>query len=302
MQNTIIKSVIKQFGISPQKVEALGGGFYGRAFLISLSCEPFTLVAKLYLFPGIAVKEADQIITLSCHSLLKMPLIYGVLEKDETGCPYDVLFMEYIKGKNSGWLNTDELSNKEMICEEIVDNLISIHSTVNPDGFGELSSEKHCRTWQEYYHPIAENIVRKAKALFEKGQLSSMVMDVFDSSFAHFYDIFYLPITEARLVHGDYNTWNIMLDENCAHASAVIDPFNCCWADSEIDLYQLDNANGKGYGLLQKYAEKVPLSKNFEAKRRFYELYSEVSHYHDSGVEVDLPAVERLAIKLAEMI
>lgn len=31
------------------------------------------------------------------------------------------------------------------------------------------------------------------------------------------------------------------------------------------------------------------------AKRRFYELYTEVSHYHDARVEVNLEAVEALA-------
>lgn len=302
MNNSIINATEKIYGIKPKIIEPLGGGFYGRAFLVCIECEPFTLVAKLYLFPGIAIKEAEQIEALTKPSRLKMPRIYGVLEKEKIDSAYDVLLMEYISGKNAGWLNTDELHYKHIICEEIVDNLISVHSTVNPNGFGELSSKKYCGTWQEYYYPIAENTVRKAKVLYEKGQLSPAVMDVFERSLEHFYDIFCLPITEARLVHGDYNTWNIMLDERCHHAIAVIDPFNCCWADSEIDLYQLDNANGKGYELLKRYAEKVPLSENFEAKRRFYELYSEVSHYHDSQVEVDLPAVESLASKLTEKI
>lgn len=83
---------------------------------------------------------------------------------------------------------------------------------------------------------------------------------------------------------------------------AAIDPFGCCWADSEYDLYQLDNANGKGYGLLQRYAGKMPLSGNFEEKRCFYELYTEVSRYHDACVEVNQEAVGILAGRLAEVL
>ena len=226
-----------------------------------------------------------------------------VFEKEHYGLPYDVLLMEYIDGKNAGWVNALSLpeKNRQDICEDIVDNLIAYHSAVNPKGFGELSAEVYKGTWQEYYRPIAENIVKKAEYLYSVGQISGYVMSVFENSMESFDSIFYLPITEARLVHGDYNTWNIMLSESCDRAQGVIDPYNCCFADSEYDLYQLDNANGKDWGLLKRYSEKVKLSENFEAKRCFYELYSEVSHYYDAKVSADSAAVELLAKKLDEV-
>ncbi len=125
---------------------------------------------------------------------------------------------------------------------------------------------------------------------------------LFERSLERFDSIFCQSVTEASLIHGDYNTWNIILDETKSCALAVIDPFNCCWADREFDLYQLDNANGKAYGLLKRYSEKVPLSGNFEAKRRFYELYTEVNHYHDARVKADFKAVDDLAKRLEEML
>lgn len=304
MQDTINKAVLKYYGIGPQNIKELGGGFYGKVFLISLDCEPFFVVLKLYLFPGFAVKEAEQINMLSKYSLLKMPHVYKVLEKEQTKFLYDVLFMEYVKGVNAGGFDVAELpqKSKDTICENIVDNLIAIHSVVNPQGFGSLSSEKYCSRWQEYYYPIAESIVGKARFLLGKEQISSMVLSVLEQSIRQFDSIFYLPVKQARLIHGDYNTWNVMLDDEKSHAAAVIDPFNCCWADSEFDLYQLDNANGKGYGLLKRYSEKMPLSENFESKRRFYELYTEINHYYDSQVEVNLKAVEELAERLKEVL
>lgn len=198
----------------PNDIKPLGGGFYGRVFLISIDEEPYSAVLKLYLFPGLAVREAEQLKMLSKHSLLKIPKVYGVYEKNDSGFCYDVLFMEYIKGVNAGAFDASALSEKTRaeISESIVDNLICIRSTVNSEGFGELKSEKYCPVWQEYYYPIAEKILIKAGKLYEQGQISSEVMAVFNDSLKQFDIIFSVPVTQARLIHGDYNTWNIMLD------------------------------------------------------------------------------------------
>lgn len=88
------------------------------------------------------------------------------------------------------------------------------------------------------------------------------------------------------MIQGDYNMWNVMLDKDQSAAAAVIDPFNFCWADSELDLYQLNNANGKYFGLLENYRSKIPLSKNFEVKNSFYELFTEIMHFYDANVDV----------------
>ncbi len=303
MQNTINNAVRAFYNTSPKEVRALGGGFYGRAFLISLDREPFSVVLKLYLFPGFAAGEAEQLETLAKYALLKMPKVYKVIEKEQAELDFDVLFMEYIEGINAGCEDISQMTEdvRDGICESIVDNLLAYHGVVNPKGFGPLSGKEYFSTWQEYYRPIAEAVVDKAKLLKAAGQITDYTLDVFEKSIDKFDSVFYLPITEARLIHGDYNTWNIMLDRDKKRAVAAIDPFNCCFADSEFDLYQLDNANGKGYGLLERYAEKALLSENFEAKRRFYELYTEVNHYYDSKVTVNTEAVEKLARKLEEI-
>jgi len=100
------------------------------------------------------------------------------------------------------------------------------------------------------------------------------------------------------LIHGDYNTWNVILDDDLTCVKAVIDPFNCCWADSELDLYQLNNANGKYYGLLDIYSAKFPLSENFPLKTSFYEFVSEINHYYDAKVDVRRSQVPEEAIEL----
>ena len=301
METTVAKVIQMRYGQSVEAIKALGGDYYGRAFLANVQGMTAPVVVKLYLFDGLVENEALQLETLARHATLKMPGIYGVYTTEETGCAHDALIMEYLDGVNAGNLDASELSTeaKQVICEGIVNNLIAFHRTVNPAGFGELSAKEFAPTWQEVYRPKAQSIVHKARELRQMSQISDDVLAVFEKSFAHFDDIFCLPITEARLVHGDYNTWNIMLTPDKSRAAYVIDPFGCAFADSEYDLYQLDNANGKEFGLLKRYAEKMSLSENFLQKRLFYELYSEFNHYYDAHVTVNADAVERMAKALA---
>ena len=109
MEQTVIKTIEIKYGVSPLNIKALGGGFYGRAFAATIDKEPYLLVTKIYLFDGLAIKEAEQLKTLKKSALLKMPEILGVFEKKHCGLAYDAILMEYIDGKNAGWLSVGEL-------------------------------------------------------------------------------------------------------------------------------------------------------------------------------------------------
>ena len=102
MERTIKKAVELAFGTEARNIEPLGGGFYGRAFSVKIDTEPYTVVAKLYLFKSIAVREAEQLRILKKHAVLKMPKVYKVLEVNKYPIEYDVLFMEHISGRNAG--------------------------------------------------------------------------------------------------------------------------------------------------------------------------------------------------------
>lgn len=77
---------------------------------------------------------------------------------------------------------------------------------------------------------------------------------------------------------------------------ASIAPCGCMWADSEYDLYQLNNANGKHIKLFEPYANKKPLSENCCQKMDFYELFTENEHYYNSGY----PVIQKLIKKQAD--
>ncbi len=296
MQNTIQKAIFSFYHVMPEKTEDLGGGFYGKVFLVSLpGCGQ--VAAKLYRFAGFARRESEQLKALAVHSLLRMPKVFGVVEAGMSGGAYDVLLMEYLEGVNAGVQDVRTIPEdaRTRIRDQIVDNLIRLHETVNPEGFGPLDAKVFCPRWEDYYYPVANAIVKKARVLHKKGRLTDEILEVFERSFRRFDEVFSCPVKKASLIHGDYNTWNILLVPDRSRVGAVIDPYGCCWSDSEYDLYQLDNANGRDWGLLERYAAKKSLSPNFPAKRAFYELYTEISHYYDSGVAVIPELVQRQA-------
>ena len=165
----------------------------------------------------------------------------------------------------------------------MADNLIAFHDVKSPDGFGEVGSAVRYETFNEYYKIRAEKILPMAESLAEKGQLTPFMRDTAQKAYAQFDRIFYLPITEAVLIHGDYNMWNILVDRKSCSVSAVIDPLDCMWGDSEADLYQLNNANGARLGLFEAYAAKKKLSENCRQKMAFYEFFNSIEHYYTSG-------------------
>lgn len=281
MEQKLIKLAESRFGGKVKALRPMGGGFYGRVFLAELEEPAFSVILKAYLFPDIAKQEAVQLKTLAAYATVKMPEVYWT--SDLPG-HHEVLAMEYLQGINLGKLEQIPSAAKQQLAEETVENLLAYHNAVNPKGFGALESKSFLPDWRDYYHPIAGAILEKAEKLCRAEKLAPAVTGIMEQAFAAFDDVFYLPITKAHLIHGDYNTWNVMVRGDLQHVSAVIDPFGCCWADSEFDLYQLDNANGKQLGLLETYRAKQSLSPNFQIKRAFYELFTELNHFYDANV------------------
>ena len=72
---------------------------------------------------------------------MKVPETYFMYKADEH-VPYDALVMEFIEGLNAGKVKVNEIPEqaKDRIAEGIVDNLIALHRTIHPEGFGELHS------------------------------------------------------------------------------------------------------------------------------------------------------------------
>ncbi len=301
MQQIAEALVNRYMGGYPQKITSLGGGWYGRVFLAEMMDEPTKVIVKIHLVPNLAEKEACQLKVLAAHATLKMPEVFFV-HKAAPDIPRDAILMEYIPGFNAGNSNLLEIEekNRAAITQQIVDNLLSYHKIINPDGFGEIGANSFEPDWEKWYKPKADGAFIKAESFFARGKIGEDIFSVIRKAHDLYDNIFYLPVKQARLIHGDYNTWNILLDESLTHVSGVIDPLNCCYADSEMDLYQLNHANGKEFKLLEIYASKFPLSENFPLKTSFYELFDHVTGFYGANVEIDYPFMTALAKKLEQ--
>ena len=272
----------------------VGGGFYADVYKFDYKNSD-SIVVKVYKSEGIMEKETRQIQLLSKYAIFPMPDVLWTHTADEK-FSYDILAMNYLEGENGGnafYLNPGK---KSRLAEQVVDNLIAFHNVHNADGFGQIDSDTYYKTFNEYYKEKATDIFNMAKKLNKDGQITDYVLDVVNEAVENFDKIFYLTITESSLIHGDYNMWNIMIDKKNSKVTAIIDPCGCMWADSEYDLYQLNNANGKHLKLFETYAKKKRLSENCYQKMAFYELFTEIEHYHNSGY----PVIQKLIKKQAE--
>ena len=300
--DALIRNLVHEhFGREPTEIKALGGGFYGRAFSVAIDRPPFTIVVKVYMYDGIARNEYVQLRMLARHALLKVPEVYHLHIK-QGDSDHDALLMEHIEGLNAGHQNTLADDAIDRIADRIVDNLIAFHSVEHADGFGALESEAFEQDWRDWYRRDVRMVYKKAIALRDRGKLDNDIFATVELAVERFDQIFYLPITDARLIHGDYNAWNIMVNTEASDAIAVIDPFNCSWADPEFDLYQLDNANGRYLSLLDRYREKVALTENFAQKNSFYKLFTEIMHHHDANVDIATSMVHQAAKDLRKLI
>lgn len=313
---TVDRIIKKYYGEKTVAVTPLGGGFYSRVFLAEINGYPHNVVLKFYIYGGLAKKEAEQLRALSEYTIIKIPEVYfycdaGERAGGESGVSgdctggasvssgIDVLAMEYIDGVSIGSM---ELSlgdgPRAAIARQIVENLRAYHDAANPNGFGDvnargvgdINSGAYEPDWKKYYYPRAESAFYMIEDMHGRGVLGDPVLASARRAFDNFDRIFYLPVAKASLIHADYNTWNILFDRAITRPVAVIDPFNCCWSDLELDLYQLTHANGPYFGLLELYKETYAVSENFELKNAFYELFTEMAHHYNARQDVPMAA------------
>jgi fructosamine-3-kinase len=296
--NDAVKALAERyFGKKVLSIQPLGGGFYGRVFGVDLDGSPFRVAAKVYLFSGLHRREADQLEVLAKHSLVRVPQVLCVHDADDQ-IPHDVMVMEFVDGINAGHVGEIDVTNRERIADQIVDNLIAWHDVVHPAGFGEINGATFADDWRAGFKVRARSNCQKAAGLLERGGIDREVLEIMLRAFDRYDAIFSAPIKSARLIHGDYNTWNVLLNHQASEVVGVIDPFNCCWADAEFDLYQLNNANGRYFGLLEKYRERVQTSENFDLKSSFYELFTEIMHFYDASIDATKSALPAQAAQL----
>lgn len=293
---TLEELIEKYQGKKHKSLRRIGGGYYADVYKVNYE-NAESVVVKVYKTKGVMEKERESLKLLLEYSLAPMPAVMWTYKAGEA-YDRDILAMNYLDGRLGGMVYYFSKAKRKRLADSVAENLIVFHKVISPDGFGEIGSNIRYKTFNEYYKIQAEKILPMAEELEGRGQLTPFAVETMRRALERFDRIFYLPITEAVLIHGDYNMWNILVDRKDCTVSAVIDPCGCMWGDSEYDLYQLNNANGKYYRLLDTYRKKRTLSENFNQKMAFYELFTEIEHYFNSGHPVQETRTKKRAQKL----
>lgn len=258
-------------------VNKVGEGFYGTVYLICIAKEPFRLIVKIYKHRGRNLHEFQQLNLLRKYSLLKVPQVYFVHNTSDD-IPFDAITMEYVEGINASMLPTEH-PNRESFANEMVENLIHLHSISNENGFGEDGNM--FSDWNSCLRSRIKKMHFILHSEFEP-RISPYILEIADKSFESLDKIFVSPI-KSSLIHSDYNLWNILVDEKTAKITAVIDPINAGWADREMDLFHLENADGERFELLERYKRNAGLSELFPLKNAFYWFWDDIKHMENTG-------------------
>ena len=255
-------------------------GFYGWVFLIE-NADKTKAIAKVYKQEGYMNSEICQLDMMRKYALVKVPEVYSASYKKSNGC-VDVLFMEYIDGVNAAAIKITDEKEKADFSNQVVENLLAIHEVSNPDGFGSYVDNTYSISWEQYYKThitMLYNAIKSRKPM----RFSKKSFEFIEILYENFDKIFYEPVLESHLIHGDYNLWNLIADPKENKLIGMIDPFGSCFADREIDLFQLTNADGDKYRLLDNYKSHIQLRDNFEIKNAYYSFWDDIKHMINMG-------------------
>lgn len=272
----------KELKSKVRKIKYLGGGSFGYAYRADIDRQPYTVVMKAYKRCGICEREAFELKKLSEKSLIHIPKVYFTYLKDDIS-PVDFICMEYIKGKNC-FTDIKKLfaskKKKRDFALRVTEAMYCWHSRTN-EKFGPVMKPVY-KEWLDFYKPLAFDILQDAEKMVKKGKLEEYFLKTMKKAWDSFDFIFSEKVKQPGLIHGDLNVMNIIADKNL-NPTAVIDPFQSMWADTEFDLFQLKSLTGNAFDLYKTYKEKYPVSEKCDLKTAFYALYHEIYSYINSG-------------------
>lgn len=296
------KIAYEQMGQMVKNVKYLGGGSFGSAYKI-VFIDSKKIVIKFLRAKNMLEKEIYDLDLLASNCSVKFPKVL-FYQKANDEIPVDCYGMDLIEGSNAIFsikLLLKSKENRKKFADEVVTAIHGIHCCKN-EKFGDTLSPTFS-SWIDFYKPYAKQILVIAEEMFASGELPKKVIETMRAAWEKFDIIFSEEVTEASLIHGDFNIANMMIDKK-QKLSGFIDPLNSMYADREYDLFQFDNLTGKWFYLRKTYIEKYGASKYCDAKCAFYGLFNEVFCYIKSGILVKFimnPLVKNMNKRLEQL-
>lgn len=273
MENDIRFLIERKLNCKVLDISVIGKGASASVYKVKLDNAPYYIAVKSSNYPQLMFDEYNRIEFISSRVDCKLPKLYSIEEID--GRAY--LGMELIEGVQASVKSLLFKKNKKKLANEIVDNLIKIHSVHN-DKYGPVDNAVY-DSWYEYYSEFAKEIVD----FTNKSKASDRVKKAVNLAFEKLYDIIGDEKGNATLIHGDYWLPNFIVDTKSMSLNGVIDPFNVMWTEPEYELFTLTVGFGLNLHLYDIYKSKVKTSKNCDIKVELYALFNELLWYKTLG-------------------
>ena len=255
--------------------EKIGRGASAEVYNVIVDLPQGVIAVKVCKNTKLAFDEYERINFISSRVDCKLPKLYFVAKSDDCG----VLAMQFFEGCEASAKSLLFMlkPNKEKLANEIIDNLIKIHS-VHSDKFGPVENAVY-DTWLDYYGKFANKIADFS----QKSDVPNIVKEAVCEGLNSLPKLFGGNTGDPTLIHGDYWMPNFIINPQKGKLVGVVDPFNVMWAEPEYELFGLTVGCGKRLQLYDIYKSKVKTSLYCDAKLELYALFNELYWYKTLG-------------------
>lgn len=273
MKKAITDLVEKELNCKVLDISIIGKGASANVYKVKINTFPNCIAVKSSDYPQVIFDEYNKINFISSKVDCKLPKLYFFKEINGKG----FLGMELIEGVEASKKNLIFKRNKRKLANEIVDNLIKIHSVHN-DKYGPIDNAVY-NSWYEYY----ENFAKETVNFTNNSDVSNTVKKAVNAAYEKLPKIIGNDKNNATLSHGDYWLPNFIIDTKNMSLKGVIDPFNVMWTEPEYELFTLTVGYGKNLHLYDIYKSKVKTTENCDIKIELYALFNELLWYKILG-------------------
>lgn len=255
--------------------EKIGRGASAEVYKVIVDLPQGVIAVKVCKNTKLAFDEYERINFISSRVDCKLPKLYFVAKSGDCG----VLAMQFFEGREASAKSLLFMlkPNKEKLANEIIDNLIKIHS-VHSDKFGPVENAVY-DTWLDYYGKFANKIADFS----QKSGVPNIVKEAVCEGLNSLPKLLGGNTGEPTLIHGDYWMPNFIINPQKGKLVGVVDPFNVMWAEPEYELFGLTVGCGKRLQLYDIYKNKVKTSFYCDAKLELYALFNELYWYKTLG-------------------
>lgn len=291
IDNMILHSIEEKLYCKVINYSHIANGSNGSVYKVTINCKPYNIAVKVNKFPDLLAEEYNSIKFISGRVDCKLPKLYFMETVDGKG----VLAMELIDGVTPSYQTLAFKKNKLKLSNEIVDNLIKIHSVHN-DKFGPINNAIY-NSWYEYYSEYAKEIIE----FTNNSDVPNIVKSAVHLAYKNLHEIINNENCVPTLAHGDYWIPNFIVDNNTMSLKGIIDPFNVSWTEPEYELFTLTVGYGKKLHLYDIYKSKVETTKYCYLKVELYSLFNELYWYKTLG-KIDFGYLKYRSKRLIKMI